>query len=78
MYLLQDEIAFLKNVTTGRSVEMPRERDKRLIVQILLSYRLVWLRGDHLIPADRGVSLLAVLFHPRERNSRAVGMPGRS
>lgn len=65
MYLLKDEIAFLKKVTTGRLVRMPGERELRLIVQILVSYRLIWLSGDHLIPADRGVSLLAKLARPR-------------
>jgi len=78
MYLLKDEIAFLKAVTTGRLAQMPRERDKRLIVQILLSYRLIWLSGDHLVPADRGVSLLARLFRPRQRTPRAGGMLSHS
>jgi hypothetical protein len=65
MFLLNDEIAFLRKVTTGPLVPMPRDREKRLIVQILISYRLIWLSGDHLISADRGVSVLANLARPR-------------
>lgn len=65
MFLLKDEIAFLRKVTTGPLVPMPRDHEKSLIVQILISYRLIWLSGDHLIPADRGVSVLANLARPR-------------
>lgn len=70
MYLLKDEIDFLRKVTTGYLIRMPGDREKRLIVQILLSYRLVWLSGDRLIPADRGLSVLARLA--RSGSKRAL------
>lgn len=82
MYLLNDELAFLKKVTTGRLVRMPGDREKRLIVQILLSYRLIWQSGDHLIAADRGLSVLARLARSRIKRvfgaEGALGLPSKT
>lgn len=54
MRLLADELAFLDRVATGQEPRSPENLYNRLIVQILIGYRLIRSIGGHLQMTDEG------------------------
>ncbi len=61
MLLLKDEFDFLTQVARdGGQFEVPSDFGRQLIVQILVSFRLLRLAGDHLELTDRGRQVLVL------------------
>jgi len=61
MLLLRDEFEFLKQVARGGGrIDVPEDEVQQLIVQILVSFRLLWPESDHLQLTDRGRQFLVL------------------
>lgn len=71
MLLLKDEFEFLTQVARdGGQFEVPNDLARQLIVQILVSFRLLRLAGDQLELTDRGRQILVL---GRRRRQGIVG-----